>query len=458
MFETIYDWMHWLGGNTTLYFLPFLLVIAVLVFVHEWGHFIVARLCGVKVETFSIGFGKRLFGWTDKGGTHWQVSLVPLGGYVKMFGDTDPASAGFTESVKEGEELRAMTPDERNQAFFGKPVWNRPAILFAGPAVNYLFALVLLAGIFASAGHVVTPPVAGAVIVGSAAEKAGIQPLDRILAIDGKEMRRFSDIQRSVALSLERPITVDVERAGQKMTISGVVPKLDEVTDRFGFKHTRGLLGIIGPGLGIAPDSIDSVDGQAGDARTLLAGRMDRIVTLGLKAREGMDAQGIHVNLPSSLNDGFLKGDAGKALQLAASVEKTEAPLGVLSAVSEAAQEIWFVSAGTLQSLGQMVIGTRSAKELGGIIRIGAVTGDAAQQGVIALLTLAAMLSVNLGLINLMPIPMLDGGHLVFYALEAVKGKPVPEHVQDVALRFGFVLLIALMVFANLNDLIQLSK
>jgi regulator of sigma E protease len=458
--DMILDWVRWLGGNTAMYILPFLLVISVLVFVHEFGHYYVARLCGVKVETFSIGFGKKLWSRRDKNGTEWQIALFPLGGFVKMYGDTDPASAGFTESVKEGEEMRKMSPAERDQAFFAKPVWKRAAIVFAGPAINFLFAIVVLTGMYLTVGQPVTPPVAGAVIVGSAAEQAGIKPNDRIVSIDGEKVRRFVDIQRTVAVTLAKPLTMDIERDGKIITIKEVTPRLDTVTDRFGFSHSRGLLGIIGPGTGITPEGITAVQGRKGDIVVLLKSRMDKpVTTLRMKAAGDLPEQEIHVRLDSVLNKELVaSGDVKRGIVLAQSVEKEVVQYGLFGAVKQALDETWFVSTGTLQSLGQMIIGTRSPQELGGLIRIGAVTGDAAQAGVLALLTLAALLSINLGLINLLPIPMLDGGHLLFYAIEAVKGGPVPEKIQNAALQFGFMILIALMLFANLNDVVQLAK
>lgn len=458
--DMILDWMRWLGGNTAMYILPFLLVISVLVFVHEFGHYYVARLCGVKVETFSIGFGKKLWSRRDKNGTEWQIALFPLGGFVKMYGDTDPASAGFTESVKEGEEMRKMTPAERDQAFFAKPVWKRAAIVFAGPAINFIFAIVVLTGMYLTVGQPVTPPVAGAVIVGSAAEQAGIKPNDRIVSIDGEKVRRFVDIQRTVAVTLAKPLTMEIERDGKIITIKEVTPRLDTVTDRFGFSHSRGLLGIIGPGTGITPEGITAVQGRKGDIVALLKNRMDKpVTTLRMKAVGELPEQEIHVRLDSVLNKELVaSGDVKRGIVLAQSVEKEVVQYGLFGAVKQALDETWFVSTGTLQSLGQMIIGTRSPQELGGLIRIGAVTGDAAQAGVLALLTLAALLSINLGLINLLPIPMLDGGHLLFYAIEAVKGGPVPEKIQNAALQFGFMILIALMLFANLNDVVQLAK
>ncbi len=458
--DMILDWMRWIGGNATIYLLPFLAVIGVLVFVHEFGHYFVARLCGVKVETFSIGFGKKLWSRRDKNGTEWQVALFPLGGFVKMFGDTDPASAGFTESVKEGEQIRQMTPAEREHAFFAKKVWQRALIVFAGPAINFLFAIVILTTMYMTVGQPVTPPIAGAVIVGSPADKAGFMPGDRIVSIDGERVKRFADIQRHVAVTLAQPLTIEVERDDKVIAIKDVAPRVDTVTDRFGFSHSRGLLGIIGPGTGITPEGITAVQGRKGDIVAQLNSRMDKpVTTLRMQAAGDLPEQEIKVHLDRALNKELIeKRDTKRGIVLAPTVEKEVVQYGLFGGIKAALDETWFVSAGTLQSLGQMIIGTRSPQELGGLIRIGAVTGDAAQAGILALLTLAALLSINLGLINLLPIPMLDGGHLLFYAIEAVKGGPVPERIQNAALQFGFMVLIGLMLFANLNDIFQLAK
>lgn len=458
MFESIHDMMNWVGGGTATYLLPFLALISVLVFVHEWGHYIVARMCGIRVETFSIGFGKKIWSRKDKHGCEWQVAMIPLGGYVKMFGDTDPASSKFTESVKEGEQIRAMTPAEREEAFFSKSVGKRAAVVFAGPAINFIFAIIILTALYATVGRPVTPPVAAAVVVGSAAETAGFKPNDRVISIDGEKVSRFADIQRHVAVTLGQPLTVEVERDGKVITLNNVSPRVDMIEDRFGFRHQRGMLGILGPGMGMSVDGIESVHWKKGDTAQLLKGRMGKNTTvLRMKAQEGMEPRDVIVHLDPALNQEFLSGESNN-IMLAPSLEKEVATFGVVGAIQEALNETWFVTTGTLQSLGQMIIGTRSPQELGGIIRIGAVTGDAAQAGILAFLTLGALLSINLGLINLLPIPMLDGGHLLFYAIETVKGSPVPEKIQDAALRFGFMVLIALMLFANVNDLVQLVR
>lgn len=374
---------------------PFILVLSVLVFVHEFGHYIVARWCGVRVETFSIGFGKELFGRTDRNGTRWKFSLIPLGGYVQMFGDLDPASARSADAVtaEEGERPRPMTDEERRVAFFSQPVAKRAAIVVAGPAINFLFAILILSALYAVEGKPFTPPVAAAILEGSAAEQAGVQPDDKILSLNGEPVQRFQDITKFVAVNLDREIAVEIARyqgdnrwdEASPVTLN-VTPTLIVEEDRFGFRHSTGRLGIKSP-------------------------------------------------------------PADTAVQ-----EHT-----LSSAIGTAVTDTWEISVNTLTALGQMVMGYRSTDELGGILRIGAYAGDYAQRGFIAMITFAALLSINLGLINLLPIPMLDGGHLMFYALETVKGRPMNEKIQEYALRLGMLFLLGIMVFATWNDLLQLK-
>lgn len=373
---------------------PFILVLSVLVFVHEFGHYIVARWCGVKVETFSIGFGKELFGRTDRHGTRWKFSLIPLGGYVQMFGDLDPASARNADAVTvEGDAVRPMTDEERKVAFFTQSVAKRAAIVVAGPAINFIFAIAILTGLYMTEGKPYTPPVAAAIIEGSAAEEAGIKPDDKILSLNGKPMERFQDLSKYVAVNLDQEIEVKlVNYKGDGVWDDGNVktltikPKLVVEEDRFGFRHSTGRLGIKSP-------------------------------------------------------------PADTAIE----------PHSAGSAFTQAVSDTWSISVDTLTAIGQMIMGYRSTDELGGILRIGAYAGDYAQRGLIAMITFAALLSVNLGLINLLPIPMLDGGHLMFYALESVKGKPVSEKLQEYALRAGMLFILGIMVFATWNDLLQLK-
>ncbi|MEM6810958.1 MAG: RIP metalloprotease RseP [Pseudomonadota bacterium] len=458
---SIFDLIQLIASNALLYGGTFLLVLSVLVFVHEWGHYIVARLCGVKVEIFSIGFGKEIFGVNDKHGTRWKFSLIPLGGYVKMFGDTDPASAGQTDKVKDkdSEELREFTEEEKKVTFYNKPVLQRSLIVFAGPAINFLFAIILLFGLYTFYGQPVTPPAASAVIEGTAAERAGFEPHDYVLKINGLSVKRFEDIRREVMVALDTPLEFEVQRGDDVVTLTAT-PDKEEMTDRFGFKHSRGMLGIIGPANGIAIDNIISVDGRDVESpeqkREALLNAIGSPFKIGLDRGEQVDF--LTVNPIKEFNEGLLDSESPDFNVLIVSEDFGDDVLqmGVLHAAKSSVSETWNITFSTLKAIGQIFTGTRSATELGGIIRIGAIAGDMAQAGLIALITFTALLSINLGLINLFPIPMLDGGHLVFYAVEAIKGKPVPESVQEYAFRFGFAVLIALMLFANINDVVQL--
>jgi regulator of sigma E protease len=362
-------------GGAGYFIFWFLFVLTVLVFVHELGHYLVARWNGVRVEVFSIGFGPELFGWTNRAGTRWKISAIPLGGYVKMFGDADPASMPSAD-------VQAMTPEEREVAFHHKRLPQRAAIVVAGPAANFVFAIVALAALFATVGQPFTPPQVGTVQAGSAAEASGIQSGDVIVSIDGQAIERFEDVQRLVRLDPGQPLNVVVHRGDRDVPLS-VTPKLSEVTDRFGNKHQYGLLGIVGQGVQ------------------------------------------------------YVRYDPA-------------------TAVARASGETLDIVGGTLQAVWQMIIGARSTDELGGPLRIAQMSGEVAQYGFSAILPFMAVLSINLGLINLFPIPVLDGGHLLFYAAEAVRGRPLGQRAQEYGFRFGLALVLTLMVFATWNDLVHL--
>ncbi|MFA5592136.1 MAG: RIP metalloprotease RseP [Micavibrio sp.] len=460
--NSIFDLFQLVLSNVWVYGGTFLLVLSVLVFVHEWGHYIVARACGVKVDVFSIGFGKEVFGFNDKHGTRWKFSMIPLGGYVKMFGDTDPASAGHKDTVGDGESARPLTVEERNGAFFAKPVWQRAAVVFAGPAINFLFAVLLFAGLFAFYGQPVTPPTASAIIKDSAADRAGFQPHDRVVAIDGNPVRRFEDIRQRVMIALDTPMSFTVLRGGEEVELTAT-PERETFSDRFGFEHSRGMLGLLGAVNGFALERVEAINGQKleNEAQiiTALESGMDRTVEVQFKVPEGEKENILIVHPLKALNETLAdepEEGAQRLLVISERIGNEIVKHDAGAALYHSVKETRDVTLGTLKALGQIVTGTRSAKELGGLIRIGAMAGDMAQAGLIALITFTALLSINLGLINLFPIPVLDGGHLVFYAVEAVKGSPIPEKGQEYAFRLGFTLLIGLMVFANLNDILQL--
>jgi regulator of sigma E protease len=352
----------------------FLLVLTVLVFVHELGHYLIARRNGVRVDVFSIGFGRELFGWSDRAGTRWKFSLIPLGGYVKMFGDSDPSSGPSAVG------LARLSQSEREVSFHGKRLGQRAAIVAGGPLANFVFAIVVFAGLFMTYGQPFTPAQVGQVTPGSAAEKGGIKAGDLIISINGHSIDRFEDVQQAVRLDPAGvPMEIVVRRDGQDVTLH-VTPTLTEKTDRFGNRYQFGLLGI---------------------------------------GRSGVD---------------YIRRDPA-------------------SAVVRAVGETWNLSSATLQAMWQIVIGMRSSEELGGPFKIAQLSGEVAQGGIVPLLGFMAMLSINLGLINLFPVPVLDGGHLLFYAAEAVRGKPLGQRAQEYGFRIGLALVVTLMLYVTWNDI-----
>ncbi len=479
----VYELIQMVGQNVWLYGGSLVIILGILIFVHEWGHYIVARMCGVHVEKFSIGFGKEIYGFTDKAGTRWKISMFPLGGFVQLFGDTDPASSRHSDKVEDGEEIREMTTEERKVAFFTKKLWQRALIVLAGPGINYLFAIILLAGLYLSYGQPVSPPTAAAIMVGSNAEKYGFQPHDYIISIDGKNINDFSDIRREMMVALNEERHFVIERAGEIIEITAR-PKKVTMTDKFGFVSSIGVLGIIGAEKGILVDEIKSIDGiEYNDKQHLIAvlkERMGTSFTISFKDEENAE-QAIAEEEGSnqkqdddanSIDALIIAPQADRNEELGLVTETTETGEDVLylsnlepelyvshtiiTAVQSAIREAYTMTVSSLEALWQMVVGIRSVTELGGIVRIGAIAGETASQGIVPIILLTALLSINLGFINLLPIPMLDGGHLMFYSIEAVIGKSVPERIQEYAFQAGFVFLVGIMAFANLNDIYQL--
>jgi regulator of sigma E protease len=353
----------------------FLIVLTVLVFVHELGHYLIARRNGVRIETFSIGFGPELFGWYDRAGTRWKFSAVPLGGYVKMFGDADPSSGLALPG------LSRLSPAELEVSFHGKRLGQRAAIVAGGPIANFVFAIVVLALLFATYGQPFTPADVGQVQPNSAAEQAGIKPGDKIVSLDDRPIERFEDVQQIVRLNPGVTMSIVVQRAGQPVTLT-VTPSRIQQTDRFGDRHEIGLLGI---------------------------------------GRSGVE---------------YMRRDP-------------------LTAIARAVSETWNLSTATLEAMWQIIIGTRNSDELGGPLRIAQMSGEVAQSGAVPLLWFMAVLSINLGLINLFPVPVLDGGHLLFYAAEAIRGRPLGQRAQEYGFRIGLAMVLTLMVFATWNDIVH---
>jgi regulator of sigma E protease len=403
----ITEFFSWMGVG-----LPaFLFVITLVVFVHELGHFLVARWCGVTVETFSIGFGREIVGFTDRKGTRWKLSWIPLGGYVKFLGDADVSSRPDREKIEEvrmreqarveasaqnlasvavagaGGQILQSAPSRSGQALdpsqgmlHVKPLYQRALVAAAGPIANFILAIAIFTGVILTVGKPAEPPIVESVTMGSAAEAAGLIAGDEIRSVDGETIRVFADLQRVVGANAGKTLNLVVNRGGRDMTLP-VVPMATEVSDASGAKHTIGRLGI-----------------------------RDATVSVGVF-------------------DAFVGG----------------------------LDQTWFIVAQTGSYFGKILSGRESPDQLHGILGIGAVSDQAARIGFGALIGLAGLMSVSIGLVNLLPIPVLDGGHLLYYACEAALGRPLGERAQEVGFRLGLAFVLCLMLLATFNDLVRLN-
>lgn len=371
-----------LGHGLVGYIVPFLFVLTIVVFFHELGHFLVARWAGVKVLTFSIGFGPELFGFNDRHGTRWKLSAVPLGGYVKFFGDESEASTPSASA------LATMSEEDRKVSFHHKKVAPRAAIVAAGPIANFLLAIVIFAGLFTFFGKPSASARVDTVQADSAAAAAGIQPGDIITAIDGSAIESFSDMQRIVSTRAGQTLSLAIKRGDSNIVIRAT-PNLREVKDNFGNTHRVGVLGIT----------------RASSPEDATNTRVDPITALGLGVKE-----------------------------------------------------TWFVVDRTLAYIGGVFAGREAADQIGGPIRIAQISGQVSTIGLAALIHLAAVLSVSIGLLNLFPVPLLDGGHLMFYAIEAIRGRPLSDQAQEMGFRVGLALVLMLMIFATYNDILHIFR
>ena len=350
--------------------IAFFCALGPLVFLHELGHYLVGRWFGVGAERFSIGFGPEIAGWTDKRGTRWTIGALPLGGFVKFTGDADAASRPDSAPVSDA---------DRDRSFHLKPVWQRFLIVLAGPAMNFLVAILIFAGFLLAYGMPQSSPVVGRNLPGSAAEAAGLRPGDRILTIAGRDIDSFDDIRRIVAMHPDETLTIRLRRDGVEQD-KAILIRTEEMRDEFGQTARIGRLGIV---------------------------PADR--------------------------------------------EQVDVPLA--SVLPEATAITFKVTRAMIDGLVQIIVGDRSVKELGGTLKMAQMAGQQASLGLVQFIQLAALFSINLGFINLLPVPMLDGGHLFFYAIEAVRRRPVSERAQEWAFRGGFALILALLMFTTINDL-----
>jgi regulator of sigma E protease len=358
--------------NLIVTLFAFLALIGTLVVVHELGHYFVGRWFGVKAEKFSIGFGPQIFGRVDKRGTLWRVGALPLGGFVQFAGDMNPASQA-------DESWKALPEAERNQTFQSKTLWQRALIVFAGPAVNFILAILIAMGFLLAFGKSVTPPVLDVVQPNSPAAVAGLQVGDRILSFNGRSIETFDEMANEIVMIPGEKVVFEVERDGAKLVKQTTVATVEDV-DRFGNKYRIGRIGV----------------------------------------------------------------GANK-------VEIRE--VGLIEAPWAAVVQTGNVLRQQMIGLGQIISGRRPLSELGGPLKIAKVSGEAMSMGILTFISLAALISINLGFINLLPIPMLDGGHLLLYAIEAVRRRPATPQVQEWAFRAGFAMLVGFMIMVTFNDL-----
>lgn len=355
--------------------LSFIVVISVLVSIHEFGHYLVARLSGVKVEVFSIGFGKELWGFTDRSGTRWKIAMLPLGGYVKMFGDSNAMSMPDAA-------LSSMTEEERKQSFHFAKLPQKMAIVTAGPFANWILAVAILTSFFLIYGSVSIPPIVGGVLQDSPAAKAGLHINDRVVSIDGEEIDDFLSMRRVVSMNAGSPLEFIIDRSGKQLTFN-ITPVLVEVDDGLGNKI--------------------------------------KVAQLGVSRSENMTVKKLNIG----------------------------------ESVVMAMKDTYYIATGTFIGIGQIITGKRGVESLGGPIKIAKLSGQAGTLGLQALLSLMAQLSVVLAVINMLPIPALDGGHLLYYIIEAFRGRPMALKYQELGFKIGALLLISLMVFSILNDIIH---
>jgi regulator of sigma E protease len=368
--------------SAVLAVVSFLVVLSIVVFVHEFGHFIVARWCGVAVRTFSIGFGREIWGFTDRKGTRWRVAWIPLGGYVKFVDDENAASQPSEES------LARMTPEERRGAFQTKAIWQRAAVVFAGPAANFLLAIVIYTAVNFWVGvHTIAPRI-GEVKPDMPAAAAGFKPGDVITSIDGDPIEGFEDVQRIIAVNGDRKLHFGIDRNGQKLVLE-VTPMVKDQSDNFGGTFRRGLIGIT---PSASPETVET--------------------------------------------------------------KKVGAIEAVWLGVRETYQDI----AQTLKGIGDILTRRQAADQMGGPILMAQVTAKVAGLGVEPMLRWIAFISANIGFLNLLPIPILDGGHLLFYAIEAVRKRPLSRRMQEIGFQIGIALVLMLMVYVNMNDILRVWR
>lgn len=464
--------------NILYYVIPFVILLGILVFVHEFGHFIMARLLGVKVVAFSIGFGKELWSHTDKKGTCWKISAIPLGGYCQFLGDADASSSTASKS------LSKLSKKEKAAAFPLQKTWKKLAIVVAGPLFNYLLAILIFIGIFFAYGRMIHPSVVGDVIEGSAAAEAGIIPGDEILSVNGKPTPDFQTLSNEIMLSetdeakleVKRPLNMSMRtetvsycecgegKSGQMIGVRSIQAERDEETgelsrvpviidevmsnspaERAGLIKGDILESINGENLTYFDELKKYVD-EHNDQELQIKGRRMLDLTVMLKDTSYEDGTGVKTKR--------------RMLGVKSTPElSVSEKLGFIDSVKAGFEETYNITAMTLRGVWQMITGQRGGQDVGGIIRIAEMSGDVSKTGgIIGFIYFMGLLSVNLGLINLFPIPVLDGGNIVIFLIEMIIGRDLKENVKDYIFKFGLLIILAIMLLATWNDILHLAN
>ena len=402
--------------------LSFVVIISVIVFIHEFGHFLVARMCGVKIDEFSIGFGRELIGFTDKNGTRWKICPIPFGGYVKMFGDKNGAS------IPDDELLAQMSVEEKKISFLGKTVWQRMAIVVAGPVANFLLTIFIFTFLFRINGLNTVLPIVDVIAENSAAAESGLKKGDRILTIDGEEIFSFDDVREVVTRSSGKELGLRVLRSNSN---------LNGPRNECGVIQKESSLAKPKESSSVTPDKSLSPRTRCG----VVSGEevIELLVTPKIQTTQNFFGEKVRVGM----------------LGISAS-ESTHQDLNLGQSFLVANKETYKISIAVFKAIGELITGQRSVDELSGPIKMAKYSGKTVEMGAIAVLWFAAMISLNLGVMNLLPIPVLDGGHLFFYLIEAIRGKPLAQKTQQVSFKFGLSLVLALMLFTTFNDVRQI--
>lgn len=452
-----------LSDNLFLCVAALLFSLMAVVALHEFGHYVFARIFGVRIQKFSLGFGKELWGRTDKHGTRWSLSAIPLGGYVQIFGDVDPVKPQLWD--KELQSWRPLTQEELKSAFFMKRVWQRALIVAAGPAINFLLAVLVFAALFNIKGQISTLPIVNAIDINTSGYEAGFKPFDEIVALNGKPVKRFEDIWDYTLNQPGKTFTYTVKR-GDKIIELSAVPRPVSYKDQKGIRREHGRVGISNM-VAVRLKDITSfngvnVDGDVEKARALALKNIGKDVKVGMRYSRYEKAENIFLtHIAPETNDKLTDPnheDYGNLYFWKSKDKFYYRHDTIPKALWAGGKQVVQLCDEGLKIMKVLLTGGGHSEDLGGLATMGGIAGKAAESGLYTFLTFVAVLSVQIGLINLLPVPVLDGGYLLFLAYEFMARKPVPERIKDAALYLGMAILFGIMIIANVNDIFHMTR